>query len=1232
MMETFLKQRLRRLFEREQWRRAGWQLAIVWSVGVMACACALMLADRRGFDSAFTLPAIVSLTATAALWVITRRFADKPNYRDLAATVERSQPELKGLVLTAVQQNTGSGETQSYFQQRVLEQALERSRERDWRLLIPGWHVVVAQGFQFSLLAVLLVMLVAVYQVVPRGEAEGGDRSVELAVTPGNTEVERGETLVVLARFGQNVPPSADLIITESGKPVRKVTLVKSLADPVFGGTLPAVAADFTYRVEYAGQQSPDYQVKVFEFPRLERADAELTYPTYTNLGTKRVEDTLRLSAVEGTRLGWTLQLNKPVKSARLVGRDKAKTELKLEVPRDRAVAVLPEMPLVASLTYDLQLVDDEGRTNKLATPFVVDVQPNRRPELRLTSPRGDVRPSSLEEITFQGTVWDDFGSPAYGLAYAEAGGETRLIELGKESGARERKAFSHLLRLEELKVKPDSLLSWYVWADDVGPDGKTRRTTSDLFFGAVRPFDEIFREETGMQAESDQDNPGGQQGGPAQQLSELQKQIMSATWKLQRDPGTPTYAADVAVVRDSQVQALEQARQAAEQSERPSDQATWTQVTQAMEKAASVLNDAVDTPLKLSEALASEQTAYQGLLRLQQNEFNVARNRSRRGGQGGQQGNQQQLDQLDLDQSENRYETQRLARPSQDPQRREQMQTINRLQELAHRQEAVNERLKELQTALQEAQTEEKKEEIRRELKRLQEEQREMLADMDELQQRMDRPENQSRLAEERRQLEQTREDVQRAADATGEGSVSQALAAGTRAQRQLQEMRDKLRKENSSEFADELRDLRGEARELAQRQQEISEKLKSLTDARKKALTDEPVRTDLRADLDAQRERMQDVMKRATEISEQAETTEPLVSRQLYESLRKVSQDDANISKQLQQDLLSDGMMTRSLYDRLRADSGEEGTKAFDLTAELLREGFLPQAQTAERKAREGIEELRKGVERAVSNVLGDDAEALKLAQSQLERATDQLLKEAAQAEAEEGTGGAGASPGEKEARRLAQADGKGSSPGSGKQPGENRESRDPQTGEPSGQPGTPGQGTTGSENESTSPEGQLADARNPGRSGQPRGGLPGGGFDLNRLMERDGGADPRSDRAGFGNGPITGGDFAPWAEQLREIEEVLDRPDLRDAVATARERARLMRQEFRHERKKPDWAVVRAEILRPLVEVRSRIREELARRNTSDPLAPVDRDPVPPRFAESVQKYYEELGKSP
>ncbi|WP_256199205.1 hypothetical protein [Verrucomicrobium spinosum] len=36
-----------------------------------------------------------------------------------------------------------------------------------------------------------------------------------------------------------------------------------------------------------------------------------------------------------------------------------------------------------------------------------------------------------------------------------------------------------------------------------------------------------------------------------------------------------------------------------------------------------------------------------------------------------------------------------------------------------------------------------------------------------------------------------------------------------------------------------------------------------------------------------------------------------------------------------------------------------------------------------------------------------------------------------------------------------------------------------------------------------------------------------------------------------------------------------------------------------------------------------------EELARKESANPLAPLDRDPVPHRFREQVRRYYTELG---
>ena len=124
----------------------------------------------------------------------------------------------------------------------------------------------------------------------------------------------------------------------------RRIDLTKNLDEFIFGATLPIVDQAFSYHVEYDGEQSETYQVKVFEFPTLDRADAVLEYPAYTRLPSRTVEDTRRLSAVEGTQLAYRFHLNKPVQSARLVGPDDQSIDLKVHA--GQPLAELPPLAL----------------------------------------------------------------------------------------------------------------------------------------------------------------------------------------------------------------------------------------------------------------------------------------------------------------------------------------------------------------------------------------------------------------------------------------------------------------------------------------------------------------------------------------------------------------------------------------------------------------------------------------------------------------------------------------------------------------------------------------------------------------------------------------------------------------------------------------------------------------------------------------------------------------------
>ncbi|MBN8249951.1 MAG: hypothetical protein J0L84_21225, partial [Verrucomicrobia bacterium] len=832
--------------------------------------------------------------------------------------IERRDPALKGVLLTAVQQQESAPGGLNFLQQRVVLSALHASHRGRWRRLVPRWQVLASHAGQAAVLLAFLGVLSALRSPRERSLRALFVAPAGLEITPGDVTLEKGSSLVVLARFGDEAPRDVELIVASSGAPERRVPLVRSLSDPVFGTSLPDVSSDLRYRVAHDGRETREFRVTVFEYPRLERSDADLVFPGYTALPPKRVEDTRRVSAVEGSQLDLTLQLNKPVATASLVDRTNAAVRLALAVGTNRAVASLHGWILTNSARLDLVLVDADGRTNRVPASFVLEALPNRLPELKLPLPRGDLRPSALEEIAFSGTAWDDFGMPRMGLAFMRGSGAPIEVTLGTQVPGKEKRAFDHLLRLEDLGVRPDDLVSWHLWAEDIGPDGKVRRTESDLHFGEVRPFEEIFREGESMEGDASGEQ---QQSTPATRLAELQKQIINATWKLQRQPGAlPAYVPDAMVVHDSQANALEQAEAEASDAVDSGRAGDWKAVVKAMDEARTRLAAATNAPAVLAAALGPEQAAYQALLRMQARETTVSRSRNRGQG-GGESGNQRQLDQLDLKQAEDRYETQRQAQAAQSTEQREQLQVLNRLQELARRQEDLNARLKELQTALQEAESEAEREEARRQLKRLEEEQREMLADVDELRQRMDRPENQSRMADERRRLDETRDEVQRAAEAAQDGATGQAVASGTRAQRQLEDLRDELRKQSASQFAEEARQLRQDARELARTQEDIARRLDSVREPARRTLSESPERREVAEQLARQRTLATNLVDRATQLAQQAENAEPLLSQKLEETLRQYQQDDAGTVKQWQQELAERGQLSQALYERLQA-----------------------------------------------------------------------------------------------------------------------------------------------------------------------------------------------------------------------------------------------------------------------------------------------------------------------
>jgi len=536
MMESRLQTQLGRLESKLRQARLWRNLMLCW---VVTAGAELFLFLLHGFTGWNSRPFwwLVLTSGFIAAWTVWTRERRRPaDFRALVAVIARENPEVRHLLSTALEQepDSESGEF-GFLQLRVIEEALVHPHTILWEQQISRNASSARKAQLVALAAMVLVLMLAGNSGLSWARFHPASLiSKEIEVSPGDTQVERGSGLVISARFGGPPPAEAALVLVWASGKTQRLPLARNLTDPVFGASLLEVPEDGLYRVEYNGKKTRDYKISVFDFPALTRADAELRFPAYTGLTNKTIRDTRRISAVEGTRVTYTLQLNKPVAAARFIGQEQS-LALTLQT---NAIASLDDFTLTNSARYSLELVDADGRTNKAPAEFLFQALPDRAPDVKIVFPRGDQRVSRLEELQLQGEARDDFGLLTYGIGFGVAGQAPQFVELGQFAPANEQRQFTNHLALEKLGVEVDQLVTYFAWADDYGPDGQVRRTFSDIFFAEVRPFEEVFRADQSGASESQQrsqNQNGGQGGNQSPRLAELQKQIVIATWKLQQ-------------------------------------------------------------------------------------------------------------------------------------------------------------------------------------------------------------------------------------------------------------------------------------------------------------------------------------------------------------------------------------------------------------------------------------------------------------------------------------------------------------------------------------------------------------------------------------------------------------------------------------------------------------------------------------------------------------------------
>ncbi|HET7550476.1 MAG TPA: DUF4175 family protein [Gemmatimonadaceae bacterium] len=838
----------------------------------------------------------------------------------VALYLEEHDPTLEAMVLSAVE-STAPGTPDSvrspHLVARLVDRAVARTKSVGTGAGLEG------RSITFSLASIAGIIVVAAltlgigptflragarFIAAPWTSAEEA-RPYYIAVDPGNAEVARGGGQLIRARLHGFDAGEAQIAVQRGVDSAwTHIPLIASRDSGAFEIRLFDLVERTAYYVEANGVRSPVYHLDVLALPYVQTLRLEYHYPAYTGLPSETVDNAGDIAVPKGTSVTMRATTTMPVKGGQIVV--EGEPPIPMTLGADGVLA--GTMTVTKPGFYRIELEMTTGRTVRGSLDYVIDVLDDNGPAIAFTKPGRDSRVTSVEEVYVEVQATDDYGLGSVDLRYSVNGSAERVVPLYSKGARRTTLTAGHTFFLEELGLQPGDLVSYYARAtdNDSATGGSVAKT--DIYFMTVRPFDQSYSQSQEAQRAGQGDGQGASPG----ELSQRQREIIAATFKVDRDSArmASNYLRDnfaTLVLSQGRLRAqVDTLVQRLVSRGIVSRDSVFRIIAEELPKAGTEMRAAEQRlgTRRAREALGPEQRALQHLQRAEAafREIQVQFGSAAGGGGGGSSDDPRAEDLADLfelqqDQLRNQYETeQRASSRSSDNIVDE---TAEKLKQLAARQQQENERLRNRFGAGAQSpsgggngsaqrQLAEETEKAARQLERLAREQ----------------PGNRE-LQESARRLDEAAKAMRRAATGANDGGVSQSASALQR----LNDARRLLDKNREGRSARDANDVAQRGERIAREQRAIAEEMQRVGTNGTPGANGTPPGSP-----GSDGERAQRLMERQDSLASAIDTLESRLGKLSRESMR----DQPEASRQLRS--AADDIRQSRLSDQVRYSKG--------------------------------------------------------------------------------------------------------------------------------------------------------------------------------------------------------------------------------------------------------------------------------------------------------------------
>jgi hypothetical protein len=380
-----------------------------------------------------------------------------------------------------------------------------------------------------------------------------------LAVSPGETEVEQGQTLpvefVVQGRARKGVRIQWRDLAQRQGDWTEE-ELDPAAASQIgerkwkFAALLPKVQDPVEYRVLAGPVVSPSFRVAVRYPLRLQKIAATIDAPAYTGIPAVTINDG-NISGLAGSLATFVVTLDRePVSASAILNplreagsEPQANRTMNVEINGSQ---VRWSLPLEDDLTWTLVAHSKEG-TQLSPRRYRVRIRHDQPPEVSFQGPRSDTEVHTLAEVLLRARAADDFGLTRSGIVFQINNLEEHTLleedfsriaeaaEKAQQAGRltpQTRGVLEKVLPLEFFSLSQKDAVMYYAFAEDNYPQGP-HRTQSDLRFIDIRPFRLEYEEATGQPRGGQSGSAGGRLPTALDELIRRERHVLNRTMKL---------------------------------------------------------------------------------------------------------------------------------------------------------------------------------------------------------------------------------------------------------------------------------------------------------------------------------------------------------------------------------------------------------------------------------------------------------------------------------------------------------------------------------------------------------------------------------------------------------------------------------------------------------------------------------------------------------------------------